>query len=149
MQRSLLVLMIVAATSGCTALQNHSGTAAGTVGGFLIASELEYLEPQYLAGALVAYAIYDPFAPTWRISVTQLDEQHMRIDLRMKGLVTGGEGEARQIFMRNARQLSAEGGFAGFEVVRYEEGIDSTRPFARRFASGELRVSRSQTWPAL
>ena len=54
----------------------------------------------------------------------------------------GGDGEARTVFMRNARNYADEGGYAGFEVVRYEEGIESTRPFARRYASGEIRLAR-------
>ncbi|WP_343035046.1 hypothetical protein [Aromatoleum diolicum] len=107
------------------------------------------LEPEYLAGALIAYAIYDPLAPTWDVSVTRLDEARVRLDLRMKTLITGGDGEARQIFVRNARQLAESKGFAGFDVMRYEEGVDSTRPFARRVASGEVRFARSRIWPAM
>ena len=120
--------------------------AAGVV---WMASELEYLDPEYLAGALVAYAIYDPLAPTWRIDVSRAGEDRVRMDLRMKALASGGEGEARQVFLRNARQVVEAGGFAGFDVVRYEEGIESTRPFARRFASGEIRLVRSRTFPEL
>ena len=120
--------------------------AAGVV---WMASELEYLEPEYLAGMLVAYAIYDPLAPTWKIDVSRTGEDRLRMDLRMKSLVTGGEGEARQVFLRNARQVVEAGGFAGFDVLRYEEGIESTRPFARRFASGEIRLVRSRAFPEL
>ena len=120
--------------------------AAGVV---WMASELEYLEPEYLAGMLVAYAIYDPLAPTWKIDVSRAGEDRLRMDLRMKALATGGEGEARQVFLRNARQVVEAGGFAGFDVLRYEEGIESTRPFARRFASGEIRLVRSQIFPGL
>ena len=112
--------------------------AAGVV---WMASELEYLEPEYLAGMLVAYAIYDPLAPTWKIDVSRAGEDRLRMDLRMKSLVTGGEGEARQVV--------EAGGFAGFDVLRYEEGIESTRPFARRFASGEIRLVRSRAFPEL
>ncbi|NMG02922.1 hypothetical protein [Azoarcus taiwanensis] len=68
---------------------------------------------------------------------------------RMKRLATGGEGEARRIFRRNAEQLVSEGGFVAYEVLRYEEGIESTRPFAHRFASGEIRLARSETWPEI
>jgi len=71
------------------------------------------------------------------------------MDLRMKALATGGDGEARRVFLRNAREVVEAGGFAGFDVLRYEEGIESTRPFARRFASGEIRLVRSQIFPGL
>ena len=145
--RLSLVLVSAALLVGCETVRDYGGPVAGTLGALQTASELELLEPQYLAGALIAYAIYDPLAPTWRITVTQLDEQRVRLDLRMKRLATGGEGEARRIFRRNAEQLVSEGGFVSYEVLRYEEGIESTRPFAHRFASGEIRLARSQTWP--
>ncbi|HHW62438.1 MAG TPA: hypothetical protein GX403_00520 [Rhodocyclaceae bacterium] len=126
-----------------------SGPVALAAGVVWMASELEYLEPEYLAGMLVAYGIYDPLAPTWKIDVSRTGEDRLRMDLRMKALATGGEGEARQVFLRNARQVVEAGGFAGFDVIRYEEGIESTRPFARRFASGEIRLVRSQIFPGL
>ena len=120
--------------------------AAGVV---WMASELEYLEPEYLAGMLVAYAIYDPLAPTWKIDVSRAGEDRLRMDLRMKSLVTGGEGEARQVFLRTARRMVDEGGYAGFDILRYEEGIEATRPFARRVAEGEVRLLRSRQFPSL
>ena len=125
------------------------GAMADCVRILLAPDGLFFFEAQYLAGALIAYAIYDPLAPTWRITATRLDEQRVRLDLRMKRLATGGEGEARRIFRRNAEQLVAEGGFVSYEVLRYEEGIESTRPFAHRFASGEIRLARSETWPEI
>ena len=129
--------------------QEHGAGVAAGVGGALMASKAELLKPEFLGGALVAYAIYDPLAPTWEIKATKLDEEHVRFDLRMKSLITGGDGEARQIFARNARQMVEGRGFAGFDVVRFEEGIDSTRPFAHRVASGEVRILRSRIWPDL
>jgi hypothetical protein len=55
--------------------------AAGVV---WMASELSYLEPEYLAGMLVAYGIYDPLAPTWSIEVSRSGEDRVRMDLHMK-----------------------------------------------------------------
>lgn len=126
-----------------------SGPAAMVAGLVLMASEASYLKPDYVAAALVAYGIYDPLAPTWSIEVRRTAEDRLRMDLRMKALATGGEGEARQVFLRNARELVEAGGFAGFDVIRYEEGVESTRPFARRIASGEIRLVRSQVFPEL
>ena len=125
------------------------GTVAGIVGGVMMASKLSYLKPEYIAGALVAYAIYDPLAPTWTIDVRRAGDEQVRMDLRMKSLITGGEGEARQVFLRNAQRMVEAGGFAGYDVVRYEEGMESTRPFARRTASGEIRLVRSRQFPQL
>jgi hypothetical protein len=121
-------------------VKESPGPTAGTVGGVWMAQQLGYLKPEYFTGALIAYAIYDPFAPTWEIKVTELDSGFCRIDLNMKRLTTGGDGEARQTFLRAARTLVAKGSYAGFDELHYEEGIESTRPFARRVASGEIRL---------
>ncbi|HJV26662.1 MAG TPA: hypothetical protein VJ673_13320 [Aromatoleum sp.] len=147
--RRLALLLLLPALAGCSSFKESGAGIAGGVGGVLVAQKAELLKPEFLAGALVAYAIYDPLAPTWEINATKLDEDRVRFDLCMKALITGGDGEARQIFLRNARQLAEGQGAAGFDVVRFEEGIDSTRPFAHRFASGEVRLVRSRIWPTL
>jgi len=144
-----LGVCVLPLAAGCVAVQRHGGAAAGAVGAVVMASDLDLLEPEYLAGGLIAYAIYDPLAPTWEISALRLDPERVRFELRMKSLITGGDGEARQVFVRNARQIAEAEGFAGFDVLRFDEGIDSTRPFARRVASGEVRLARSRTWPGL
>lgn len=122
---------------------------AGTVGGLVLLSDIRMLKPEYLAGMLVAYAFHDPFAPTWRVQLRQSGRDRVELDLQMRTLVTGGEGEGRQVFARNARRLVQDGGYAGFDVLRYEEGMEATRPFARRVASGEIRLLRSRHFPAL
>ncbi|AUN95545.1 hypothetical protein [Pseudazoarcus pumilus] len=86
----------------------------------------------------------DVLVPGWRVGVTQIDETRYRLELRMRTLITGGAGEARQAFLHGARQLVEDGGHAGFDVLRYEEGIDSGLFFGRRSARGEIRVVRSQ-----
>ena len=53
------------------------------------------------------------------------------------------------MFLRNARQIVEAGGFAGYEVLHYEEGVESTRPFARRYANAEIRLVRSQIFPTM
>ena len=130
-------------------VKESPGPSAGVAGGLLTIQKLGYLKPEYIAGGLIAYSIYDPFAPTWEIRVTELDAGYCRIDLNMKRLATGGSGEARQTFLRAARSLVANGGYAGFDELRYEEGIDSTRPFAHRVASGEIRLVKSRQFPEL
>lgn len=117
-----------------------TGLAAGTAGAVMTGSELGMLTPEYLAGVLIAYAIYDPLAPNWTINARRIDEDLWRIDLRMKRLITGGEGEASRIFRRSARQIAEAAGAREFEVLRYEEGLESTRPFAQRYASGDIRA---------
>ncbi|MCL2876056.1 MAG: hypothetical protein FWF12_07165 [Betaproteobacteria bacterium] len=130
-------------------VKESPGPVAETVGVLWMLQQLGYLKPEYLAGGLIAYGIYDPFAPTWEIRVTERDAGYCRIDLNMKRLSTGGDGEARQVFLRAARSLAEKGGYAGFDELRYEEGIDSTRPFAHRVASGEIRLVKLRQSPEL
>jgi hypothetical protein len=127
--------------------KENNGPAAGAVGTAWTLQKLSYLKPEYLASGLIAYGIYDPLAPTWEIRVTELDPEHCRIDLNMKRLTTGGDGEARRIFVRVARSLVERGGFADFDELHYEEGIESTRPFAHRVAEGEIRLVKSRQFP--
>lgn len=147
-----LAALLVLPLLGCSAAERMTGPVAGLgglAGAAVMASELDYLETQYLAGALIAYAIFDPLAPTWAITATPIDDTRVRFDLRMRALTTGGEGEARHVFERNVRNLVSERGYADYRIVRFEEGIDSARPFARRYASGEVQLIASQSWPSL
>lgn len=160
---SLIPLVALSMLAGCATTDGSSSSAARiggqvardhhavVVGGLGVRELLKSLAMwggEYQHAAMVAYAIYDPFAPTWRISATVASANTVAMELTMKRLATGGEGEVRQVFLRAARQLVEEGGYAGFDVLRYEEGIESTRPFARRTASGEIRLVGSQQFPA-
>lgn len=160
----VLAAAVLALVAGCATVSNDGrpfaerasddlselGTpVAGTVGGLLMLADIKMLKPEYLAGMLVAYAFYDPFAPTWRVELRRVDKDRVAMELQMRSLVTGGEGESRQVFVRNARRLVQEGGYADFDVVRYEEGMEATRPFARRVANGEIRLVRSRLFPDL
>lgn len=88
----------------------------------------------------------DILVPGWIVEATQVAEDRFRLDLRMRTLITGGDGEAREVFMRGARDVVDTGGYVGFDIVRFEERIDSGFLFGRRSASGEIRVVRSRTW---
>lgn len=152
----LLALVALVILPGCAWVKNkdnqdfvkkNHAPVTGAVGGALMAQKLGYLKPEFLAAGLVAYAIYDPLAPTWKIQVIELDDRHRRIKLDMKRLTTGGDGEARRVFTRVARDLAEKNGFAGYDELRYEEGIESTRPFAHRVVEGEIRLLKSQTFP--
>lgn len=106
----------------------------------------EPVEPAPPAGSSkpVWAAIPDLRIPGWEVKVTQIDEQRFRLHLRMRTLINGGDGEARTAFNRSAREIVDAGGYAGYDVLRYEEGIDSGLFFGRRGASGEIRVVQSR-----
>ena len=88
----------------------------------------------------------DHLLPGWRLKVVQLEPELFRLELRMRPIHSSGDGEARQVFLRGARDLVASGGFAGYQILRYEEGLDSGLFFGRRNASGLIRMTRSHTW---
>lgn len=97
-----------------------------------------------------AYYIIDPLAPNWEVRVSQVDDSRYTIDMRKKRFSVGGDGEARALFRRYAQQLVNESGSAGYVTGAYEEGIDSETTYARRFASGWIRltpeVQTSDAW---
>jgi hypothetical protein len=115
--------------------------------GARVASAAGLVTAELSAGAAAAFFLYDPFAPNWDIDVSPLGEDRVRMDLRFKRLPSGGDGEAHEVFVRAAERLVEEGHYAGYDVLRYQEGIESSRPFARRTAMGEIRLVRSRTWP--
>jgi len=100
-------------------------------------------------GVIGAWVLMDPYAPNWDIRAAQLDERHIRFSMTHKLLHTGGAGEARQVLQRNAERFAFEQGFSEYEVVRYEEGIESTRPFARRVATADVLMLKGRALPGL
>ncbi|HPR06682.1 MAG TPA: hypothetical protein PK620_07975 [Denitromonas sp.] len=111
--------------------------------------ESGYTTNPQIAGMVAAWALIDPLAPNWQIQATRVDERNVRFRLQHKLLHTGGEGEARQVLRRNAERITAQEGFSEYEIVRFEEGIDSTRPFARRTAIADVRMLRGRALPGL
>lgn len=95
-----------------------------------------------LIGAAVFYFV-DPLSPNWEGEMKRLSEDTYSINLRSKRFrSTGGDGEAGRVFKRNADQIVREGGFAGYDVLAYSEGIESEVIGALRYAEGTIRVSR-------
>jgi hypothetical protein len=91
----------------------------------------------------LAYVIYDPLAPNWEIETTRVSENVFRMQFIMKRFHSGGEGEAQYIFRRNARRIAQAAGYDDYQVLRYEEGIESATHTARRFGEGEIRLVRN------
>ena len=90
----------------------------------------------------LAYIVYDPLAPNWEIEETQETDDIYRMELRMKAHFSGGEGEAMAILKRRARFLQQERGFAGYQILSYNEGIESKTLAARRYGEGVIRMLR-------
>lgn len=92
------------------------------------------------AGA--AYLILDPLAPNWKIEQAAFPGDHVHLSLQMKRYYSGGAGEARQMFHRRAKQVVRDGGYAGYEVVEYTEGLESSVLGSQRVAEGVIVLTR-------
>lgn len=95
--------------------------------------------------AVLIAALYwavDPLAPNWQFEQAALGTDRVRISLRKKRFSNGGDGEAAQVFSRRAEQLAREGGFTGFTVMEYTEGIESSYPLAQRVSQGVIQLKR-------
>lgn len=92
---------------------------------------------------LAVYYYVDPLSPNWQGELKRLTDDTFSITLRSKRIrSTGGDGEALRAFRRNAEQIVRAGGFVGYDVVAYSEGIESELIGAYRYAEGTIRISR-------
>ncbi|MGP1675552.1 MAG: hypothetical protein ACTS6J_00155 [Burkholderiales bacterium] len=142
--------LVAAMTAACAAVSSNPGAtdAAGNPVSTLIPNKSFNLTPgvalsveNILLGAALYWAV-DPLAPNWQLEQAQLGADSVRISLRKKRFASGGDGEAAQVFARRAAQLARVGGYAGYTVMEYTEGIESTLPLAQRVAQGVIRLDR-------
>lgn len=139
-----------AVIAGCAAISANPAAidASGNTMHTLIPDKTLNLTPGVGLGIdtiLVGAALYwvvDPLAPNWELQRTPLGGNLVRISLRMKRFTNGGDGEAPQVFARGAEQLVREGGYSGYTVMKYTEGIESTLPVPQRVAQGVVRLNR-------
>jgi hypothetical protein len=88
-----------------------------------------------------AYAILDPLAPNWEIEEARFPNNQIHLSLKMKRYYAGGAGEARVAFHRRARELVQYGGFEGYEVLEYNEGLESSVLGSQRVTEGVVRLT--------
>jgi hypothetical protein len=102
-----------------------------------------------LLGAAV-FIIVDPLAPNWKIEQSEPVPGVVYLALKKKGITNeaGGDGEAREVFMRRAALLAHERAPAGMQgdytILEFTEGVESNFPFARRVAHGVVQVGLAQ-----
>ena len=142
--------LAAAVTAGCAAVSSNPGAidASGNAVSTLITNKSLNLTPalalsveNMLLGAALYWAV-DPLAPNWALEQAQLGAERVRISLRKKRFTSGGDGEAAQVFARRAEQVARAAGYAGYTVMEYTEGIESTLPLAQRVAQGVIRLDR-------
>ena len=136
------VLIVAACGSANTKMIPNSGTLLPNYALKVspgIAYTVEQIAVAGVAGGL-AYLIYDPLAPNWLIEEKRLGAEVFALSLRAKSFRTGGDGEAMQVLKRRALALQQENGYAGYRIVAYSEGIESSTPLTRRVAEGSIRL---------
>lgn len=89
-----------------------------------------------------AYLILDPLAPNWEIEQAAFPDSHYHFSLKMKRYYTGGAGESRMVFHQRAKDLMRQGGYAGYEVLEYTEGLESSVLGSQRVSQGVIRLTR-------
>lgn len=85
--------------------------------------------------------VVDPLAPNWRIEQAAVADDTFEFALRMKRFRAGGDGEGRQVFHRRAAELARSRGYAGYEVLRYEESLESAMLGSQRTVRGAVRLT--------
>ena len=103
-----------------------------------------------LATMAVAYWIVDPRAPNWDVHMDVMENNHYAIQLKTKSFTNGGDGEARLVLRNAAEQLVSQERALGYEIVRYEEGLENEFLGGRRYANAvirlRLRPNENPTW---
>ena len=94
------------------------------------------------AGA--AYLILDPLAPNWEIEQAAFPDSHYHFSLKMKRFYAGGAGESRTVFHQRAKELMRQGGYDGYEVLEYTEGMESSVLGSQRVSQGVIRLTRNE-----
>lgn len=146
-----VVGLLAALIAGCSSMVSHNQgvvNASGNPVSTLIPNQTLQLTPRVGLGAetlLLGAALYwavDPLVPNWQSQHAALGADRVRIALRKKRFASGGDGEAAQLFARHAERIARDGGYAGYTVMEYTEGVESTLPLAERVAQGVIHLKR-------
>lgn len=92
----------------------------------------------------VAYLVLDPLAPNWEIEQAAFPDSHYHFSLKMKRFYAGGAGESRMVFHQRAKELMRQGGFDGYQVLEYSEGMESSVLGSQRVSQGVIRLTRNE-----
>ena len=93
-----------------------------------------------VAVATVAYLVVDPLAPNWEVVEAKVADNRWRLALRKKNFTTGGDGEAILLLHRHAERLAESNGYRRYQILQWQEGVQSDMPLAHRWARGEVEL---------
>ena len=154
LRRTLPSLLLGLAVAACGSVETKSIPSSGSLlpnatvqVGPTIAYSVEQIAVAGAAAA-VLYFVYDPLAPNWSIEEKPLTDDTYYLALRAKSFRVGGDGEAIQIIKRRALQLQREKGYAGYRILDYSEGIESSTPLTHRVSEGTVQLVRAQPVPS-
>lgn len=153
MKAPILPLLAAALISGCSTWPGPGGhTGPLPAQGPILPDTTLNLTPNFgisleklvfwgaYAGA--AYLILDPLAPNWEIEQAAFPDGHYHFALKMKRFYAGGAGESRMVFHQRAKELMRQGGYDGYQVVEYSEGMESSVLGSQRVSQGVIRLTR-------
>jgi hypothetical protein len=155
--RLFVAALITSLLSACSSSPPSSSTTTGTTASTtptpftssgvtktLVDAVMYPLDKTVYWGAwvAVAYLVTDPWAPNWEIQEARFPENHVHFLMSMKRYYAGGAGEARLVFNRRAKELMRAGGFGGYEIVEYSEGMESSVLGAQRTVEGVIRLTK-------
>lgn len=136
----ILIMVTALAGGGCV------GTADQAARNPLLPDKVLKLTPsltvplESIAAGAVLLAVIDPLAANWQIETQPLAGRRYAIALTMKRFITGGEGEAYQVFQREAERIARDGGAADYRIYAFSVGIESQTLIARRVARGIIEL---------
>jgi hypothetical protein len=149
--RSIAALLVLSfAAGGCGILDGKLVGSSIPRHGSLIPDTRVQLTPGYAttvekltltaAAAAALYYVYQPLDANWEGADLPISNELYRISLRMKRYHTGGEGEALLVARRYAEQLQVARGAAGYTILEFAQGIESSTPVTRRIAEAIVRL---------
>lgn len=144
-----ITLSVLLGMAGCGSIATNGTSGTDSSGNAirpiipndsLVVSKSLSISAEALALGAAIYFVVDPLSPNWQIEEERMGGNRFRISLRKKRFATGGDGEATQAFYRRAEQIVRENGYAGYSVVEFGEGVESTVPIAQRVSRGIIQV---------
>ncbi|MCW5621432.1 MAG: hypothetical protein KIS79_10035 [Burkholderiales bacterium] len=135
MRPTFILLCITAACSACSPVIPDKSIELTANQSVSYASALGLA-----AVAAAAYYVVDPLAPNWEVVETQVADNRWRLALRRKNFTTGGDGEAIMLLHRHAERLAETQGYRSYQILQWQEGVQSDMPFAHRWARGEVEL---------
>lgn len=144
-----LISLLLSCLAGCGSFVSNGNLGTDSSGSTIrplipnetvVLSKSLAIPAEGIALGAAIYFVVDPLSPNWQIEEARITDNRFRIALRKKRFTTGGDGEATQIFYRRAEQIVRENGYAGYSVLEFGEGVESTVPIAQRVAQGVIQV---------